>query len=218
MITETIGQVLALAGLTVLGLFINRFLKIELTLSCLLAGILASFGLAYLPFDTGIRASNLQEIVFFIILPVLIFEAAWHLKPAILKKWLVPVLILATLGVMISTFVTAGLLYVGVGHAEGFPWIAALLTGAILAATDPIAVISQLRSAKAPVDLTTMFEGESLFNDASAVVLFMIVIAIATQTVHSDSSYLGFFGMVFFGGIVFGLISGLVTSAAILLV
>jgi hypothetical protein len=50
MVTEIIGQVLALTGLTVLGIFINRFLNIELTLSCLLAGILASFGLTYLPF------------------------------------------------------------------------------------------------------------------------------------------------------------------------
>ena len=68
---------------------------------------------------------------------MLIFEAAWHLKPRLLKAWILPVLLLATLGVLISCFVTAGLVYLGIGHAAGFPWLAALLTGAILAATDP---------------------------------------------------------------------------------
>jgi CPA1 family monovalent cation:H+ antiporter len=219
MITEIMGQVLALGSLTLVGLLLNKFLHLELTLACLLAGFFAGLSLGFIEFDTGIRSHNLQEIVFFIILPVLIFEAAWHLKPAILKTWIVPVLLLATIGVLISAFVTAGLVYIGIGHPEGFPWMAALLTGAILAATDPIAVMSQLRVSNAPEDLATLFEGESLFNDASAVVLFTIIVAIATQAGQSnDSSYLGFFGMVFIGGMIFGLISGLLTTAITLLI
>jgi CPA1 family monovalent cation:H+ antiporter len=218
MTVDIIGQILALGGLTLVGLLVNKFLRLELTLACLLVGFLAGLSLGYVDFDTGIRADNLQQIVFFIILPVLIFEAAWHLKPALLKKWLLPILLLATLGVLISTFITGGLVYFGVGHPQGFPWIAALLTGAILAATDPVAVISQLRNANAPDDLTTLFEGESLFNDASAVVLFMIVIGIATQMGDAQGSYFGFFSLVFIGGMVFGLIAGLVTSALVLLI
>ncbi len=218
MITGIMGQVLALGSLILAGLLFNRFLRIDLTLACMLAGLLAGQGIATIDFDTGIRAHNLREIVFFIILPVLIFEAAWHIKPSILKSWLTPVLLLATLGVLISMFVTAVLVYLGIDHPVGFPWIAALLTGAILAATDPIAVIAQLRSSKAPEDLTTLFEGESLFNDASAVVLFMITVAIATQSEGAQSSYLGFFAMVFVGGIVFGLIAGMLTTAFVLLI
>ena len=218
MIVEAIGQVLALASLTVVGLLVNRFTRIDLTLACLLTGFLTGLALGYVDFDTGIRAHNLHEIVFFIILPVLIFEAAWHLKPALLKHWLLPVLLLATIGVLISTFVTAGLVYIGIGHPGAFPWLAALLTGAILAATDPIAVMSQLRSSNAPEDLATLFEGESLFNDASAVVLFLIVIAIATQAEHGQTGYLSFFGMVFVGGIVVGLVAGLLTAAIIRLI
>lgn len=218
MVTEITGQILALSALTLAGIFINRFIKIELTLACHLAGFLAGISLAYVDFDTGIRAYNLQEIVFFIILPVLIFEAAWHIKPSLLKQWLLPTLLLATIGVLISAFITAGLVYLGIGHTEGFPWIAALLTGAILAATDPIAVISQLRSAKAPEDLTTLFEGESLFNDASSIVLFMIITSIATQTANPEDSYFAFFALVFIGGIVFGLIAGLLTTVIILLI
>lgn len=213
MITELMAQILALGGLTIAGLLINKILRIELTLACLAVGFFAGLSLSFIDFDTGIRAHNLQEIVFFVILPVLIFEAAWHLKPAILKTWLLPILLLATVGVLISAFVTAGLVYLGIGHAEGFPWIAALLTGSILAATDPIAVMSQLRSSSAPEDLTTLFEGESLFNDASAIVLFMIIVAIATGSEKSEGSYTQYFAMVFVGGIVVGLISGLITSA-----
>ncbi len=213
MIIESMTQILALGGLTLVGLLINKILRIELTLACLAVGFCAGLGLDFIDFDTGIRAHNLREIVFFIILPVLIFEAAWHLKPAILKTWLLPILLLATAGVLISAFVTAGLVYLGIGHAEGFPWIAALLTGAILAATDPIAVMSQLRSSNAPEDLTTLFEGESLFNDASAIVLFMIIVAIATGSENSEGSYTQYFAMVFVGGIVVGVVSGLITSA-----
>ncbi|MEH6518775.1 MAG: sodium:proton antiporter [Halioglobus sp.] len=215
MIVDAIGQVLALASLTVVGLLVTRFTRIDLTLACLLTGFVTGLTLGYVDFDTGIRAHNLHEIVFFIILPVLIFEAAWHIKLTLLKRWLLPVLLLATAGVLISTFVTAGLVYVGIGYPDAFPWLAALLTGAILAATDPIAVMSQLRSSNAPEDLATLFEGESLFNDASAIVLFLIIIAIATQAEHGQTGYLSFFGMVFVGGIAVGLVAGLLTAAII---
>ncbi len=218
MVIDVMGQVLSLASLTVVGLLTSKFLHIELTLACLLTGFLTGIGLGYVDFDTGIRAHNIKEIVFFIILPVLIFEAAWHLKPSILRKWLIPILLLATLGVLISAFVTAGLIYFGIGHPSGFPWIAALLAGAILAATDPIAVMSRLRSSNAPEGLSTLFEGESLFNDASGIVLFTVVLAIATQLEQSGGSYLSFFGMVFVGGMIFGLISGLLTSVIVLLI
>lgn len=218
MVTEIVGQILVLGGLTLAGLLLNRLLRLELTLACLLVGFLAGLCLEFVDFDTGIRAFNLQEIVFFIILPVLIFEAAWHLSPTTLKAWAVPVLLLATVGVVIGAFVTAGLVYLGISHPQGFPWIAALLTGAILAATDPISVMSQLRASNAPEDLAALFEGESLFNDASSVVLFTIVVAIATQMGHgAESSYLGFFAMVFVGGIVFGLLSGLLATGIALL-
>ena len=218
MISTIMGQVLAISGLAVVGLLMQRLLRIELTLTCLLVGFLAGLDLEFTDFDTGIRASNLHDLVFFVILPVLIFEAAWELNPGLLKKWLLPILLMATLGVLLCTFITAGLIYLGIGHVEGFPWVAAFLTGTILAATDPVAVIAQLRSAKVSADLTTIFEGESLFNDATAVVLFSIVIGLATNSVEAGDSYLAFFSLVAVGGLVFGAIAGLVVSAVVLLV
>lgn len=219
MLVTAIGQVLALGCMALTGLLLSRLVRLELTLACLLTGFLVGLALSYIDFDTGIRAHNLHEIVFYIILPVLIFEAAWHLKPKLLRRWLVPVMVLATVGVLISCFVTAILVFLGIGHPEGFPWVAALLTGAILAATDPIAVISQLRTLKAPEDLTALFEGESLFNDASAVVLFTIVLTFATHASSAqESSYLGFFSLVFFGGMLVGALIGLLSAIAILFI
>jgi len=219
MVSIIAGQVLAVSALAVVGLMVQRALRIELTLACLLVGFVAGLGIEFTSFDTGIRASNLHDLVFFVILPVLIFEAAWELKPALLKKWLLPILLMATLGVLTCTFIAAGLIYAGIGHAEGFPWIAALITGAILAATDPVAVIAQLRAAKVSADLTTIFEGESLFNDATAVVLFSIVIGLATNSVDAaGDSYFAYFFMVAVGGLVFGTVSGLVVSAVLLLI
>ena len=221
MVISITSQILILSGMAIIGLLINRLVKLELTLACLLVGFVTGLGLDYIDyvnFDTGIRAYNLKDIVFFVILPVLIFEAAWHLQPGRLKRWLAPILVLATLGVVISCFVTAGIVYIGIGHDTGFPWIAALLTGAILSATDPIAVISQLKALNVPEDLTALFEGESLFNDTSAVVLFAIVISLASGTSASESNNVIFFATVFFGGMIVGLIIGLLAAAVALLV
>ena len=105
-------------------------------------------------------------------------------------------------------------IYFGIGHATGFPWIAALLTGAILSATDPIAVVAKLHQLKAPEDLSTLFEGESLFNDATAVVLFSVVLLIAQGKASPESISVYFVG-IFFGGIAVGLVCGLLAALAV---
>ena len=92
MIVTTVGQILFLSSLTIAGLLINKLLKLEVTLSCVFVGLLAGLSLGYIQMDTGIRAHNLQEVIFFLILPVLIFEAAWGLKLSLLKRWIIPIL------------------------------------------------------------------------------------------------------------------------------
>lgn len=218
MVAIVTGQILSLALIALVALILSRVSRLELTLACVLCGFLAGQMIGVLGFDTGIRASNLEQIVFYVILPVLIFEASWHMNPTILKRWLVPVLILATLGVIISCVVTAALVYLGVGHTTGFPWIAALLTGAILAATDPISVITQLNAQKAPEDLKTLFEGESLFNDATAVVLFTLFLSVATTGMDVGAGTFAMeFGLVFIGGVLTGVVVGLLGAVAVLI-
>ncbi|NNC55112.1 MAG: sodium:proton antiporter, partial [Pseudomonadales bacterium] len=102
----------------------------------------------------------------------------------------------------------------------GFPFVAALLCGAILSATDPAAVVSTMKKLHAPKDLGTLMEGESLVNDATAVVLFSAVLAVALQSMGGATTggLLGFFSATFFGGLVVGLIAGLVGSIVCLAV
>lgn len=215
---ELMGQILYLIGAVVLGLVIHRLVRLEMTLACLAAGVIAGIGVTLLDIDTGVRASNIQGLVFYVILPVLIFEAAWNLQPALLKHWLWPILLLATVGILASTVVMTVLLYLGIGHPAGFPLIAAALTGAILAATDPIAVVAALDRLAAPADLTTLVEGESMFNDATTLVLFGAVLAFATgaDTVL-DAGFVLDFATAFFGGILLGLLVALAAAGIVLL-
>ncbi|UHQ55061.1 MULTISPECIES: cation:proton antiporter [Microbulbifer] len=225
-VTTLVGQGLYMAVAAVVGLGLARVLRTDNTLGCLVAGVLAGMLLPVIDFDTGIRADNLHQLVFFVILPVLIFEAAWRIEPSLLKRWIGPILLLATLGAVITALLVGLLLYYGIDH-PGFPWIAAFLTGAILAATDPVAVINRLRQSGADEELLTLVEGESLFNDAAAIVLFSLVLGVASHSVMEGATATGeplagagtvalYFAVIFFGGLALGLLCGLVTAIVVL--
>ncbi len=215
-IATLMGQILLLSASVIGGLLLGKLLRLEYTLACLVAGVAIGWLVPLLALDTGIRAHNIQALTFYVILPLLIFEAAWHIKPAQLKRWLPPILLLSTLGLLISCGLLASIVYYAINHPSGFPWTAALLTGAILAATDPIAVVGALKRLRAPQDLTTLVEGESLFNDASALVLFGAILsfALGTQT-QFGLGYLGQFAITFFGGLVAGALLGLLAALII---
>ncbi|WP_160152993.1 sodium:proton antiporter [Microbulbifer sp. ALW1] len=226
-VTTLVGQGLYMAVAAVAGLSIARILKRDNTLGCLIAGVLAGMLLPVFDYDTGLRAENLQQLVFFVILPVLIFDSAWKIDPDKLFRWLGPILLLATVGAVICALITAILVYYGIYHPSGFPWLAALLTGAILAATDPVAIVARLRKTSANEELLTLVEGESLFNDAVAIVLFSLVLGIASHSAMEGSAATGeaisgaggfalYFAVVFFGGLAVGSLCGLVTAIVIL--
>ena len=139
----------------------------------------AFFATQVLGVDTGLRATNFHDIIFLVCLPPLIFEAAFALPQKLLRANLTVILLLAIVGLVATTFISAVLVYYGIDHPTGFPWIAALLTGALLAPTDPAAVTTQLKRADTPKRLGVIIEGESLFNDATAIVLFTILLELA---------------------------------------
>ena len=111
---------------------------------------------------------------------------------------------------LITSLLTAAGLYYGIAHPTGFPWIAALITGALLAATDPISVVSQLKQLGVSERLCTLLEGESLFNDATAIVLFSLFLSLALMPAGQLSmlSAGGQLARVFLGGVSIGLIAG----------
>ncbi len=107
--------------------------------------------------------------------PPLVFEAAFHLEFTRLRATLLPILLLAIPGVLLTTAIVGGIVAWGVG----IPLASALVFGALISATDPVAVVALFRALGAPTPLTVTVEGESLFNDGAAIVVFGLVLAAA---------------------------------------
>jgi CPA1 family monovalent cation:H+ antiporter len=215
MLIQLVGTILAFSGIGFIGLVIARRVALPYSLILVLLGFATSFLLVPLGWDTGIRANNFQDLMMFVLLPILIFEAAYSLNSKKLFKFMPNVLTLATLGLLISTALTAIFLFIGIDHA-GFPIIAALIAGVVVSATDPVAVVSQLKQMNAPEDLNVLIEGESLFNDATAIVLFGILVSVALGA--SEPSVLGALGsfiLVFGGGILVGVLAGFLVAKLI---
>lgn len=215
-ISSVVGQALLLVSTVIIGLCLSRLSRLQPELGCLLAGLGLSLLIPYWGIDSGVRADNLQPLIFYLLLPVLIFESCWHMQPAQLKRWLKTILCLAVPGVFIGCSLFAGVSYIAIGHSEGFPLIAALMAGAILSATDPSVIINQLKVLKTPADLRLLLEGESLFNDATSVALFSLLLGLAT-TGMSDSTIALTFLSSFFGGLLLGGVIGLVAAIVVLI-
>jgi CPA1 family monovalent cation:H+ antiporter len=138
--------------------------------------VLAGAGLASVGLLDGIPLT--KDLIFRALLPPLIFEAALFIEWKELKRELVPVLVLASLGVVIgAVVVSASMRYLG-----NWTWPAALLFGILIAATDPVSVIAMFKELKLEGRLRLLVEAESLFNDGVAAVLFSIAILFATGT------------------------------------
>ena len=143
-------------------------------------------------------------------LSFLLFAGALHvdLGDLLNRKWSIGVL--ATVGVVLSTFLVGTLFWLMVG-AFGFelPWIWALAFGALISPTDPVAVLGVMKGARAPQSLSSMVAGESLFNDGVGVVVFTIIAGLLTGNGHLDAAHVGeLFAVEALGGVVFGLFIG----------
>src|SRR3990172_8728502 len=151
------------------------------------------------------------DLVLFLFLPALIFESAVNLNARLLLKALAPVMLLAILALLISTAIIGA----GLWLALNIPILLALLFGALISATDPVAVIALFKELGAPARLTILVEGESLLNDATAIVAFKIILGLilgGTLTMSAiGSAGLDFF-LVFFGGILVGTVLGIILS------
>ena len=151
------------------------------------------------------------DLVLYLFLPVLIFESAINLDARSLMKDIAPILVLAIPALVISTTIVG----LGLWFIEDFNIIYALIFGALISATDPVAVISLFKELGAPHRLTVLVEGESLLNDATAIVLFNILLGISIWGQFGVFDFyvaVAEFLKVFFGGLGVGIIIGIVTS------
>lgn len=151
------------------------------------------------------------ELFLGLLVPPLIFEAAFQVKAQDLFKDLTPILSLAIPGVLLTTFLVGGVLYWG----TDFSLTTALLFGSLIAATDPVAVVALFRSLGVPHRLQLLLEGESLFNDGTAIVLFNMMVTIAVTGYFNLGESVVNFIVVSGGGLIIGLVLGLLISLAI---
>ncbi len=214
-LTHLILMVMAMLLASLLAAPLSNLLRLPFSAMLVLLGF-AGVKLLVVVFgvDTGLDWSHFHDLVFYLLLPVLIFEAALNMSGKTLWQNIVPVFILAVPLMMVSAAIAAVILYVAFDHPEGFPVLAALLTAVILSATDPAAVLDLFKKAGVPERLAVLVDGESLFNDATAVVFFSMVLAMALND-GSDltaASVVTRFCWVFFGGLLTGSIVGVVCT------
>jgi len=145
-----------------------RRLRVPYTVALVLVGLVLTFG-GSLPIELT------PDLILALFVPPLIFEAAFHLEFGELRRNLRPILILAVAGVLLTT----ALVGVIVAWGTGLTLTSALVFGALIAATDPVAVVALFRALGAPKSLTVLMEGESLLNDGTAIVVFNVMLAFA---------------------------------------
>lgn len=192
-----------LFGITLLKIFSQK-IAFPYTVALLILGFVAQF--VNTVFHFGIHFTLSPDFIFFVLLPVLLFESAMHINIHQFKLQFKTITFLATFCLMLSIF------FVGVGLTLllGLPFEIALLFGAIISATDPIAVLALFKTLGAPKRLSLIAEGESMFNDATGVLAFRVISGfVFGSTIFNSHTIIGtvgnfiyiFLGSMFLGGI-----------------
>jgi monovalent cation:H+ antiporter, CPA1 family len=156
---------------------------------------------------------NFSEVLLNVMLGFLLFASALHFDYQKLKALRRPVLILSTLGVLVSTGVFGGLIF-GAAYLLHIklPLIYCFVFGALISPTDPIAVGAIITKSRIPPKLATVISGESMFNDAVGLILFVTTLGITKQSTNRISvlEMLRSFGTQVIGGVLIGLIMGFI--------
>ncbi|MFK8186168.1 MAG: cation:proton antiporter [Phormidesmis sp.] len=195
----TILGLLLVACLSAIAL---RRLHFPYTVGLVIVGLSLGFLGERIPGIEALTSLNLShEAILFIFLPPLIFESALNLNVRLLLRNITPVLVLATVGLLLATGMVATLMV----WLTPLGWQEALLFGALISATDPVAVIALFKELGVPKQLVVLVEGESLFNDATAIVTFNLILAAAAMTTDNlVLEGLGLFLRSFVGGLMVG--------------
>jgi CPA1 family monovalent cation:H+ antiporter len=202
------GVSLAPIGILLMVACLMAMLTRRLGLPYIVGLVVAGFLIALLPESPDLPLS--RALIFNVLLPPLVFEAALQLDWQRFRAELPLTLTLAFLGVAIATLVVAA----GMHWIVGWSWIGAALFGVLIAATDPVSVIASFREMGCLPRVSMVVEAESLLNDGVAAVGFAVLSAIAAGASPSTASVLPAFLWTLGGGVTIGLL----VSAAILLI
>ncbi|WP_313636399.1 sodium:proton antiporter [Empedobacter sp.] len=202
-----------------------RFLKLPGTIGIMIIAMLVSIAIrllgdSYFPDATKdmfqlFNSLDFNEILMGAMLNFLLFAGAMHVNILDLKNLRWTIATYATISVVLSAFIISVILYyIAPYFGIQIPYIYCLLFGTLISPTDPIVVLGILKQAKVPKIIETKITGESLFNDGVAVVMFAVVLQIATNpSFDADfSSVSKLFLMEAGGGILLGLLLGFTAS------
>jgi len=207
MTDETINRILEII---IISLLITsavavaaRRLRIPYTVGLVLIGLLLS---ALLPPE--LRVEIPPQVILTLLVPPLVFEAAFHIRFEELNRDLFLILLLAVPGVILTTMLVGGL----VAWGTGLTLSVAIVFGALVSATDPVAVVALFRRLGAPHRLQVLLEGESLLNDGTAIVIFNLSVAVVLGGNFNALASLTKFFTVAGGGVLLGTALGMLAS------
>lgn len=192
---------------------LSKKISFPYTVSLLIIGFLGQLAIHLFNLDLHISLS--PDFTYFVLLPILLFEAAIGINIHQFKLQFRTITFLATFGLMLSIFAVA----FGLMFFLGLPFEIALLFGAIISATDPIAVLALFKTLGAPKRLSLVADGESMFNDATAVIAFRVIsgFVLAEQAFKAQTFLQTFnnFMYVFIGSIILGVFMGYLISVLV---
>ena len=200
--TETL--IIELMLVVVLVALVVRRLRIPYTVALVVTGLA-------LTVNKSLHFEMTPNLIMALFVPPLVFQAAFHINFSDLRRDLPGVLLLAVPGVMLTTVIVGG--FVAVAAPLRLPL--ALVFGALIAATDPVAVVAVFRTLGVPKRLGVLVEGESLLNDGTAIVLFRLVLASALAGQVDALGGVADFIWVSAGGTLIGLALGWIVARLI---
>ena len=208
----TIGTLIVLFCIATAVAIAARPLRVPYTVALVIVGlVLGQLHVVAPPHLT-------RELLFAVFLPGLLFEAAFNIDAVVFRRMWIAVTALAIPGVIVgiawTAFVMIAALH-GFDIVPEFSWGAALVFAAIVGATDPVAVTALFRQLRVPAGLTVLVEGESLFNDGTAVVFLSLILAYVSGTPTSVVKLIGEFVTVAGGGTFTGLVVGVAATQLI---
>lgn len=189
---------------------LERLRWLSLPVVLVLAGFVASEIWVGLGMDTGLRWNILRDLVFYLLLPILIFEAAINIDARSLRREALLIGALAVPLLLVAALIAATVFIVLMGGSLGGNWAVALLAGAMICATDPAMVSGLMRGNGQARRIERILEGESLVNDATTITLFVMIsgLLVGPGTEITWWAAAGRFLLTLLGGAAIGVVLG----------